>query len=86
MAASNGSKRIKDTAKRSDVLECMDCDTMERACKICKHLTDGKECPLCKNKELTRNWKGVVLIFDPDSEIAKATGHAVPGKYALQVL
>jgi len=59
---------------------------MERACKICKHLTSGKECEIDKSKELTRNWKGVVLVFDTNSEIAKATGHPVPGKYALQVL
>lgn len=59
---------------------------MERACKVCKRLTDEKECPVCKSKELTNNWKGVVVIYDPESEIAKKTGHAVPGKYALQVL
>lgn len=59
---------------------------MERACKICKRLTDEKECIVCKSKELTRNWKGVLIIFDPESEIAKATGHTIPGRYALQVL
>lgn len=59
---------------------------MERACKVCKHLTESKECELCKSKELTRNWKGVLMIFNPDSDIAKATGHTAPGRYALQVL
>lgn len=58
---------------------------MESACKICKRLVEGSECPVCKSKNLTKNWKGVVIIFDPNSEVARKTGHQVPGKYALHV-
>ncbi|MCK5474066.1 MAG: DNA-directed RNA polymerase subunit E'' [Candidatus Aenigmarchaeota archaeon] len=60
--------------------------TGEKACRACKRLVEGKECVVCKGKDLTRNWKGVVLIYDPESEIAKKSGHAVPGKYALQIV
>lgn len=59
---------------------------MENACRICKVLTDKNECPICKAKDLTKNWKGVIIIYDPESELAKKTGHSVPGKYALQVM
>lgn len=59
---------------------------MERACRVCKRLVDGKECAVCKSKDLTTNWKGIIIIFDADSELAKSTGHGTPGKYALQVM
>ncbi|MBW6451483.1 MAG: DNA-directed RNA polymerase subunit E'' [DPANN group archaeon] len=59
---------------------------MENACRICKRLVEGSECPVCKSKDLTKNWKGVVIIYDVNSEIAKKTGHDTPGKYALQVI
>ena len=59
---------------------------MENACKICKRLVEGNECPVCKNKDLTKNWKGVVIIFDQESEIAKISELTVPGKYAMYVI
>ncbi|MEA2004232.1 MAG: transcription elongation factor subunit Spt4 [archaeon] len=59
---------------------------MESACKICKRLVEGSECPVCKSKELTKNWKSVIIIFNPDCEMAKKTGFELPGKYALKVL
>lgn len=49
-------------------------------------MVNEKECVVCKSKDLTTNWKGVVIIYDCDSEIAKASGHETPGKYALQVV
>lgn len=59
---------------------------MENACKICRRLVEGNECPVCKNKDLTKNWKGIVIIFDPESEIAKISGLTVPGRYAMNVI
>ncbi len=58
---------------------------MESACRVCRRLVEGSECPVCKSKDLTKSWQGVIVVFDPDSEIAKAAGITVPGKYALQV-
>jgi len=59
----------------------------ERACRVCKRLIEeGNECDVCKSTDLTNNWKGVIVIFSAESEIAKKAGIAVPGKYALQVM
>jgi DNA-directed RNA polymerase subunit E" len=55
-----------------------------RACKLCKRLVKGNLCPACKTTELTRNWKGVLVIIDPDSEIAKEAKIIAPGKYAIK--
>jgi DNA-directed RNA polymerase subunit E" len=59
---------------------------MENACKICRRLFEGTECPVCKSREITKNWKGVILIFDPESEIAKLANITVPGRYAINVI
>jgi len=58
----------------------------EKACKICHRLTEDKECPACKLKELTENCQGVIIVFNPEkSEIAKELGFEAPGKYAVKV-
>ena len=59
---------------------------MENACKICRRLFEGSECPVCKSKEITKNWKGTIIIFDTDSEIAKMAKLTVPGKYSTNVV
>ena len=52
----------------------------------CRRFTTEKECPVCKSKDLSASWKGLVIINDPnDSEIAKSLGIEAPGKYALFV-
>ena len=58
----------------------------ERACTVCRRLNEKSECEVCRSKDLTSNWKGVIVVFNIDSEIAKKAGIAVPGRYALQVL
>ena len=57
----------------------------ERACKICKRLVKGNVCPACKTSDLSKNWKGVLVVFNPESEIAKEAGIVSPGKYAIRV-
>ena len=43
----------------------------EFACKKCRALTAGKMCPVCKSTELSKDWSGIMLIFDPEkSKIA----------------
>ncbi|MFH8080469.1 MAG: transcription elongation factor subunit Spt4 [Candidatus Aenigmatarchaeota archaeon] len=55
-------------------------------CRNCKRFTTEKECPICKSKNLSLGWKGLVIINDPqDSEIARILEINVPGKYALFV-
>lgn len=58
----------------------------DQACKTCKRLVEGKECAVCKSKELTRNWKGVLIVYDADSELAKNGGQEIPGKYAMHIV
>ncbi len=59
---------------------------VEKACKVCHRLTEEKECPVCKTKELTENWQGIAIIFKPEeSEIAKELNFKSPGKYAIKV-
>ncbi len=57
-----------------------------KACRECKRIVEeGDECVVCGSKDLTRNWKGIVIVWDVESEIAKKLGITAPGKYALQV-
>ncbi len=58
---------------------------MERACRDCKRIVKGTECPVCKTKNTTTSWQGTIVIFDSDSEIAKKLDITSPGKYALRV-
>lgn len=58
----------------------------EKACKVCHRLTEGRECPTCKTKELTENWQGIAIIFNPEeSDVAKELGFKSLGKYAIKV-
>lgn len=59
----------------------------KKACKNCRRIIEkGKVCPNCKDSELTNNWKGYVVILDPEkSEIAERLGIDKPGKYALRI-
>ena len=58
----------------------------EFACKKCKALTLGKMCPVCKSTELSKDWSGILLIFDSEkSKIASTLEISAPHKYALKV-
>ena len=58
---------------------------MMKACKECKRLTEGKECPVCRSKNLTVNFQGVIVVFSGDSEVAQTLGITSPGMYAIKV-
>lgn len=57
----------------------------EKACKNCRRLVKGNLCPVCKSSDVTTNWKGLIVVINPDSEIAKEAGITAPGKYAVRV-
>lgn len=58
----------------------------KKACKICKTIYEGGVCPSCGNKEATSDWKGKIIIFDPElSEIAKKLNISKKGMYAIKV-
>jgi DNA-directed RNA polymerase subunit E" len=56
-----------------------------QACRNCRRFTLEKVCPVCKSTNLSTSWKGLVIINDTDSEIAKLLKIDEPGKYALYV-
>lgn len=55
-----------------------------KACKECKRIVSGKTCPVCKTDNLTSSFQGIIVVFDPSSEIAKRLGITAPGKYAIK--
>jgi RNA polymerase subunit RPABC4/transcription elongation factor Spt4 len=40
---------------------------------------------MCKSSNVTTSWKGVLVVFDATSDIAKEAGITAPGKYAIRV-
>ena len=57
-----------------------------KVCKKCKLFITGSECPICKSKEFSENWKGRFYILDTNkSKIAKKMGIEVKGEYAIKV-
>ena len=41
----------------------------EKACKTCRRIVKGNICPLCKSSDVTKNWRGLVVVINADSEI-----------------
>jgi RNA polymerase subunit RPABC4/transcription elongation factor Spt4 len=56
-----------------------------QACRSCRRFTTEKSCPTCKSTNLSTSWKGLVVIIDIESEIAKSLNINEPGRYALYV-
>jgi DNA-directed RNA polymerase subunit E" len=57
----------------------------EKACRNCRRLVKGSICPICKSTDLTKSWRGSLVIIDANSEIAREAGITAPGKYAVRV-
>ncbi len=57
----------------------------EKACKECRRLVQGRECPACKTTDLTKNWEGMAIIVNPESELAETLNIKTPGKYAIKM-
>ncbi len=60
-------------------------DTRERVCRTCKRFVAEAKCPICNQTNLSTSWKGLVVINDTNSDIAKTLGITLPGKYCLFV-
>ena len=57
-----------------------------KACKSCKLLSTGDECPQCHSGLSTLTWKGRLTILDAEtSSIAKKIGVKKAGEYAIKV-
>lgn len=57
----------------------------EKVCRMCKVFVQGSKCPICNQSNFSRTWKGLVVIKDPDCEIAKKLSITVPGRYCIWV-
>lgn len=57
------------------------------ACRECHYVVrDADECPACGSSSMSDDWKGYVVIVDPEnSEIAEKMEVSSKGKYALKV-
>lgn len=59
---------------------------MKQACKTCKRLLKGDECPICGKARITKDWKGRIYVIDANkSELAKKIGIKDAGEYAIRV-
>ena len=58
----------------------------ERACKICKTIYEGDKCPNCGSQEYSEDFKGKIIILDPEnSEVAKNMKIAKKGTYTIKL-
>lgn len=57
----------------------------KQVCRNCRRFTTEKTCPVCKSTNLSPSWKGLLIIIDTNSEIAKMLNISEPGSYALYV-
>ena len=58
----------------------------ERACTNCHFITKENVCAKCKSTNLSEDFSGIVVMFDPEnSSIAKTMKIKEKGRYALKV-
>ena len=58
----------------------------KKACKSCKTIYAGEECPSCRSTLSTNVWKGRLAILSAEkSAIAKKIGVQKDGEYAIKV-
>jgi len=59
---------------------------VDKACRECKLIHVGNECPNCSSKESTENWKGHLIVFNAEeSEVAKNIKITKNGNYAIRL-
>jgi len=57
----------------------------QKACKICNKIYDGEKCPNCESKEHTENFKGRIVVSNPEkSEIAQKLNIKSKGNFAIK--
>ena len=60
--------------------------TKEKACKNCRLIYEGDNCPSCGKKEISDSFKGKVEIIDPEkSEMAQRLKVTKKGVYAIKL-
>ncbi len=59
---------------------------VEKACRRCHYVTEENVCPNCKSTDLSEDFSGLVIIFDPENSlIAKTLKIQRKGRYAIRV-
>ena len=59
--------------------------TKQKACKVCNTIYEGDKCPKCESGESTDNFKGRIVILNPEkSEIATKLGIKNKGNFAIK--
>jgi len=59
-----------------------------KACRNCHMLVpqNATRCPNCGSQDLTEDWKGVIIVIDPEASVlAKKLKIEKPGRYAVLV-
>ena len=57
----------------------------QKACKICNLIYEGEKCPKCESKESTENFKGRIVVLNPEeSEIASNINIKSKGNFAIK--
>jgi len=57
----------------------------EKACKICKKIYEGEQCPQCESKESTEGFKGRIVVINPEkSELAQKLNIKNKGNFAIK--
>ena len=58
----------------------------EKACKTCKLIYEGDNCPSCGKKDISDSFKGKIDIISPEkSELAKHLKINKKGLYAIKL-
>ncbi|MCW3997155.1 MAG: DNA-directed RNA polymerase subunit E'' [Candidatus Bathyarchaeota archaeon] len=58
----------------------------EKSCTNCHFITKENVCAKCKSTNLSEDFSGIVVMFDPEnSSIAKTMKIKEKGRYALKV-
>jgi DNA-directed RNA polymerase subunit E" len=59
---------------------------VQKACKQCKTIFEGNECPNCHSHESSDSIKGKIFINNPEqSELAKNLNIKQKGSYAIKI-
>lgn len=58
----------------------------QKACKVCRTIYEGAQCPNCGSQEFSDNFKGKIRVLDSEnSEIAKHLNIKKKGLFAVKL-
>lgn len=58
---------------------------VQKACRACRTIFEGKECPACGSKETIEGFKGKISVLNADqSELASKLGLKKAGVFAIR--